>query len=134
MGAATQKPPTISPLKNQEPFYDCGCRFARAAKAAGKNGPYVFAASIDGPAWVNLGGADLRVPPAGQTSCAAERLAEKCSWTYRDGGVHVTLSAAVTRVCPPTDESCESATMRGTLTAESQGQTFTAEVEGVCGC
>jgi hypothetical protein len=134
VGATAQKPPRITFLKNQEPFHDCGCLFSRDSEAAGNDRPYVFAAPLDGPAWVNLGGPDLRVPPFGENSCAPTHPGDKCSWAYRDGETRITLSAKVTQACRPDDESCEGVKMRGTLTAEVQGQKSEAAVAGTCGC
>jgi len=97
----------------------------------------VFAAELDGPAWVNVSGFDSKLLPVNSVPpCCLQEIGDRVLIRYRGEGIEVTIKAKVNWVCPPdpTDESCEVFRLKGKLVAMVGGERIVREVAGQCGC
>jgi hypothetical protein len=103
--------------------------------------PLVFASDIHDTAWLNIGGADIRLspetPPASeQEQYHDEQLGDRKVREYRAGPTEVRLETVVTWVCPADlgDEACEVTRYDGTIAVKTARGSETISVRGECGC
>jgi len=127
----------VQPLANQKVEGGCGCSFASSAARTSTERSVIFFAELDGPAWANIAGSDVKLssiqaaPP-----CCLQKVGDKVSMRYRGNGAEVVIKANVTWTCKsePAGESCELFRLRGKLTAITEAAREVLDVNGECGC
>ena len=127
----------VANLKNNTVADGCGCYF-RFRGTDENSQKYVFFSSIEDEektAWMNIGGADLKVrlvkkfDPKGTV-----RVGSKSTRQYTAGNVLVDATYVATEVCGRDDESCESTSYAATFVVKKGRAMQILKATGGCGC
>jgi hypothetical protein len=113
----------------------CGCSLALNS-ADLREGRFVFIQDYGEPAYINLGGKDLKLEEvdSGGSEAVPERVGDRSWVAYVASDVKVRIDRTVTKVCDPKDESCEVTYYKVILTVSRKTQRTTIRTIGLCGC
>ena len=131
---AKTPPPRLGLVKDKSLLGECGCSIYGTASDLGRD-RYVLMSNLDGDAIVNLDGKDTRLRLVGQKDKQGDlKIGDHTSQPYSGGEVRLRADFFVTRVCPPTDESCEVTWYRVKVKVYRRGRRTLAWARGMCGC
>lgn len=115
--------------------FGCGCSLS-INKSDLRDRRYVFIYPMDGFAYINLNGNNLKLRMAAASpEIKREPKVGDRSWeNWVAGNVKVRIDYTVTGVCAPDDEACEVTYYTSLLTIRSNGRKTVVKTVGLCGC
>ena len=133
-----QSPSTAQPklklgyVKNGD--LDCGEAYAYTLKDL-RNRRFIFAEGMDEPASINVNGNNIKLHPVDSSEGKGKEKIGRRSWkTYTAGYLKVRLDKVVTKICDPTDESCEVIYYKVVMTVTRKSQKIIVKLTGFEGC
>jgi hypothetical protein len=117
-------------LKSTDHVDGCVCAFYAGGDEAK---PVLVADFMSGPAWLNLGGKDVKGKLVKEARPKELSLNSSITRVYEVEGCTVVARYRVASVCEP-DSECDGYEIRGTVSVSKAGQQRSVVVRGGCGC
>lgn len=126
--------PLLALLSDQDRGGDCSCHLWPLKESQkGVLPQYIFYASMGGPAWVNILGADKKLSPVVPApGCRSRNVDPWQEMRYRGEAETISLSLRPYSTCEGSE--CEGYGLRGSMTVRTAREQESIEIDGSCGC
>jgi hypothetical protein len=128
----------VNNIKDKSLVEGCGCNFQLPLDHQRRSRKWVFADDLDGTAWMNIGGSDVRFKLTRTISAPEDQSkakhGDRTVLEYKSGQFSLTITQTVTTPCPEGDDSCEWVGMNADIKLSDGKKTKRIRAIGGCGC